>query len=105
MPVKRYHSGRGWTDRQLDAGLDRLRAAGILDGHPPALTDEGTTLREGIEVATDRQQRPILQVIGADFERLVTTIEPWAAAIVADGGFPSAITELSPDWGRVDDDA
>ncbi len=71
MPSKRYHSGRGWTDRQLDAGLDRLRAAGIIDGDPPALTEDGAALRESIEVATDRQQRPIIEAIGDDFERLV----------------------------------
>ncbi len=103
MPSKHYHRGRGWSERQLDDGLDRLRAAGVIDGEPPALTAEGTILREGIEVATDRQQRPILDAIGADFDRLVTTIEPWAAAIVAEGGFPSAITQLPAAWGRLPD--
>jgi len=103
MPSKRYHSGRGWTDSQLDAGLDRLRAAAIIEGDPPALTEDGAALREGIEVATDRQQRPIIEAIGDDFEQLVTTLEPWAGAIVADGGFPSAITQLPPDWGRLYD--
>ena len=103
MPSKRYHSGRGWTDSQLDAGLDRLRAAGIIDGDPPALTERGAALRESIEVATDRQQRPIIEAIGDDFEQLVTTLEPWAGAIVADGGFPSAITQLPPEWGRLYD--
>ena len=103
MPSKRYHSGRGWTDSQLDAGLDRLRAAGIIDGDPPALTEDGAALRESIEVATDRQQRPIIEAIGDDFDRLVETLGPWAGAIVADGGFPSAITQLPPEWGRLYD--
>lgn len=105
MPSKYYHRGRGWTDRQLDAGLDRLCAAGIIEGDPPSLTADGMTLREGIEVATDRQQRPILEAIGDDFERLVSTLEPWAGAIVADGGFPAAITELPPTWGLLPEPA
>jgi len=101
MPSKRYHRGRGWTDAQLDAGLDRLRAAGLVVGDPPALTDEGRSFREDIEVATDRQQRPILDAIGDDLDRLLTTLEPWAGAIVADGGFPSAISQLPAAWGRL----
>ena len=103
MPSKRYHSGRGWTEAQLDAGLARLRDAGIIEGDDPQLTPAGLELREGIELATDRQQRPILDAIGDDFEQLVATLGPWAGGIVADGGFPSAITELPPDWGRLYD--
>jgi hypothetical protein len=101
MPSKHYHRGRGWTDRQLDAGLDRLRAAGLATGDRPALTDAGQSFREDIEVATDRQQRPILDAIGDDFDRLVATLGPWGTAIVADGGFPSAITQLPATWGRL----
>ncbi len=54
-------------------------------------------------MATDRQQRPIIEAIGDDFDRLVETLGPWAGAIVADGGFPSAITQLPPEWGRLYD--
>jgi hypothetical protein len=29
-------------------------------------------------------------------------IEPWAAAIVADRGFPTSVEQLPPLWGRMD---
>jgi hypothetical protein len=103
MPTKRYHSGRGWTPNDLDAGLARLRAAGLIEGEPVRLTEHGTALRESIEVATDIQQRSILDAIGEDFDELVSLLEPWAMAVVASGTYPTSIEQLPPEWGRMDD--
>jgi hypothetical protein len=102
MPTKRYHRGRGWTERALDAGLDRLRARHLIDGDPVNLTEGGRALRESIEVATDVQQRSIREAIGDDYEELLSIIEPWAGAIVADRGFPTSVEQLPPSWGRMD---
>jgi hypothetical protein len=103
MPSKRYHYGRGWTTDELDAGLARLRARGIVVGDPPAFTDAGRVLREAIEIDTDRQCRPMIDALGEDYEELLSLIEPWAAAIVASpGGYPTDVEQLSAGWGRVD---
>ena len=48
MPLKRYHRGRGWTDADLDAGLDRLRARGLIDGDPAA-ADAGRHGAAGVD--------------------------------------------------------
>ena len=101
MPTKRYHSGRGWTPNDLDAGLGRLRADGLIEGDPVTLTERGRAMREAIEVSTDIQQRPILDAIGDDLEELLTLIEPWAAMIYASGTYPTSIEQLSPHWGQV----
>ncbi|MEO5900221.1 MAG: hypothetical protein ABIR68_08820 [Ilumatobacteraceae bacterium] len=103
MPTKRYHSGRGWTPSQLDAGLDRLRARGVIEDEPIVLTERGREMRHGIEVATDLQQASILNAIGDDLDELLALVEPWAAAIYAGGGYPTSIEQLPPAWGRMDD--
>ncbi len=103
MPAKRYHRSRGWTDADLDAGLERLRDRGLVTGGiPPGLTPLGRELRQTIEAATDTQQEPILEAIGTDFDRLVATIGPWSMAIVAAGGFPTSVEQIPPSWGRLD---
>ena len=101
MPTKRYHAGRGWTERQLDDGLERLRRRGIVQGDPVAFTPAGRALREAIEVATDRQMVPLLDALGDDLDELVALLEPWAVTIVTAGGFPSAITQIPASWGRL----
>ncbi|MEO5723052.1 MAG: hypothetical protein ABIQ39_01785 [Ilumatobacteraceae bacterium] len=103
MPSKRYHRTRGWSDADLDAGLHRLRDRGLVDEQLPALTEPGRQLRESIEVATDVQQRAILDAIGADLDQLVGTVGPWSAAIVAAGGFPRSVDQIPPTWGSSPD--
>jgi hypothetical protein len=103
MPTKRYHHGRGWTHADLDAGLERLRHRGLITEEPVAFTDAGRTLRERIEVDTDRQQRPLIEALGDDYEELLSILEPWAGAIVEAGGFPTAIDQLAAAWGSLDD--
>jgi hypothetical protein len=103
MPSKRYHHGRGWTASELDAGLDRLRDRGIIDGDPVQFTDAGKLLREVIEVNTDRQQKPLMDAFGGDYDELLSILEPWAGAIVESGGYPTAIDQLAAVWGRLED--
>lgn len=102
MPSKRYHAGRGWTDAQLDAGLERLRARGIVEGHPVQFTDEGRAVREAVEGATDAQMVPVLDALGPDLDELVDLLAPWAATIVQAGGFPATVTQLPERWGRLE---
>jgi Helix-turn-helix family len=101
MPSKRYHRGRGWTERDLDDGLARLRDRGLVSGEPPRLTAAGAELREAIEVATDVQQRGIIAAIGDDLDRLVEVLAPWSGAIVAAGGFPTSVEQIPPSWGNL----
>jgi Helix-turn-helix family len=101
MPSKRYHRGRGWTEADLDAGLDRLRGRDLVAGDPPRLTARGAQLRESIELATDTQQRPIIEAIGDDLDRLIDALTPWSMAIVAAGGFPTSVEQIPPTWGNL----
>lgn len=103
MPTKRYHSGRGWRPSQLDAGLDRLRQRGWIEGDPIRFTDQGQAFRDAIEAATNAQQQPILDAIGHDYEELLDLLEPWAGAIVEAGYYPTDIRQLPPQWGQLPD--
>ena len=102
MPLKRYHRGRGWTEADLDAGLGASPRPRPRGRDAAAADAAGTALRESIEVATDVQQRPILDAIGDDLDLVVDTLGPWSAAIVAAGGFPSSVEQIPPSWGNLD---
>ena len=88
IPLRTYIRTRAWSDEQLDAAEARLEARGLLsDG---ALTEEGWTLRESIEIATDAQCAPMLHALGDDgFEELVGLLTPWGKAIRDAGGYPA----------------
>ena len=103
MPTKYYHSGRGWRPSQLDAGLDRLRRRGWIDGDPVVFTSDGRAVREWIEASTNAQQQTVLDAIGRDYDELLGYLEPWASAIVAASYYPSDIRQLPPAWGQLPD--
>lgn len=86
LPLRTYVRTRAWSDAQLDAAEERLRARGIV-AHG-ALTEAGRTLREGIETATDAQCRPIVDVLGDGTDELVGLLAPWGDAIREAGGYP-----------------
>lgn len=103
MPRRRYHRTRGWTDAELDAGIERLRARGLVAGDPVRFTEAGRGLREQIELATDLQQRPLLEALGDDYEELVEILERWSAALVAAGVYPTSVEQIPTAWGRLED--
>ncbi|MGH9216133.1 MAG: helix-turn-helix domain-containing protein, partial [Acidimicrobiales bacterium] len=70
---------------ELDAGAERLRSRGLLDGD--GLSERGRAEREAVEVATDRQMRPAIEALGADLDELVGIVEPWSVAVREAGGY------------------
>jgi hypothetical protein len=48
-----------------------------------ALTDSGREQREAIELATDRQDAPVVERLGADAPELFDLLTPWARTVVA----------------------
>jgi hypothetical protein len=90
QPLKSWVRTRGWTDAELDAACDRLRARGLLDGD--ALTDAGRALREEIEDATDAMERRVVDALGTDADRLFAMLDPWCDAVVDAGGYPMRVS-------------
>ena len=93
LALKSWVRTRGWSDAALAAVVGRLRSAGLLDGD--ALSPAGWDRREAIEAATDRQDRPVVEAIGDDMDELLGLLEPWAAAVVAAGGYPAAAFRIA----------
>ncbi|HKY65288.1 MAG TPA: hypothetical protein VJM49_02915 [Acidimicrobiales bacterium] len=88
LPLRTYVRTRAWTDAQLDAAEARLVECGLLrDG---GLTPDGRIEREQVEVATDRQCRPIVEALGDDLDDLLGILGPWGEAIRSAGGYPPA---------------
>ncbi len=94
LPLRSYVRTRAWSDEDLDAAEARLVERGLLqDG---ALTSSGRSAREEVEVATDRQCRPIVESLGDDFDVLVETLLPCGDHIRAEGGYlPSGPHDLA----------
>ena len=69
LPLRTYIRTRAWSDADLDAAEARLVDRGLVDGG--ALTDRGRAEREAVEVATDRQCRPIVEALGDDVDELL----------------------------------
>lgn len=85
------------TDRhQLGAAEDRLATRGLLGAS--GLTDRGRKEREQIEAATDAAMTIALDVLGNDIDQILTTLEPWGAAIRAAGGYLTPPAATSPRW-------
>jgi hypothetical protein len=95
LPLRSYSRTRGWSDAAFDAAAERLRDAGYLDADGD-LTDAGSAAREAVEVATDRQCRPIVEALGSELEELLDILLPWGTAIRAAGGYlPGGPHELA----------
>jgi hypothetical protein len=93
LPVRSYIRTRAWTDAQLDAAEDALRARGWVDD--TSLTDEGRAAREAIEVDTDVQMRPATDALGDDAEELFGLLQPWGRAVVEAGGYLGGAGDLA----------
>jgi hypothetical protein len=86
IPPRTYVYTRGWSEPEVDAAYDRLGARGLLDAD--GLTDAGRELREHIERTTDLAAQPVVDRLGDRAPELFGLLEPWAAAVVAGGGYP-----------------
>jgi hypothetical protein len=95
MPARTYIRTRAWSDEQLDAGQEQLRAAGHLD-EAGVLTEQGRGFREGLELATDAQMAPAIGALGDDLDELVGLLTPWARQIMHGNGYPTSPLALSP---------
>jgi hypothetical protein len=93
IPVRSYAPTRGWNDAELDQAEQGLRDRGLItdDGFTP----DGEKLRRDIEHVTDQGERRIVAALGADADELFALLEPWAAAIVSQGGYPADPSKLT----------
>jgi hypothetical protein len=86
MPLGSHTAMWGWPQDAIAGGASRLANRDLVwDGQ---LTAAGRRLREGLEERTDAQERPVVDALGDDFERVVESLDEWAAACVAAGAFP-----------------
>jgi hypothetical protein len=77
----------GWGPHDVTAAAHRLAGRGLLvEGE---LTTAGRALREEIEAATDRQERPIVAALGDALAELLDLLTPWARAVMAVGTSPA----------------
>jgi hypothetical protein len=95
LAPRAHTGGRGWTDEQLTAGEERLRAMGFLDDG--GITERGRTARELVEQQTDVAVRRALTALGNRTERLIERMEPWGAAILAAGGYLTPLVRFTFD--------
>ena len=93
LASRAHTSGRGWTKDQLADGEERLRSRGLLNG--TRITEVGRSVREAIEASTDAAMARALDVLGADLEELLATMEPWGAAIRAAGGYLTPLVRFT----------
>ena len=86
LPPRTYVRTRAWSSAQLDVAEAHLREHELIDDG--GFTDFGRTVRENIEVATDRQCTVMVRTLGDDFGELLAFLTPWGEAIRASGGYP-----------------
>lgn len=95
LPFRSYVRTRAWSADDLDAATARLQQRGLLDGE--SLSSAGRTLREEVELATDRQCRPIVEALGDGLDELVERVGDWSAAVKEARGYPpSGPQDLAP---------
>jgi len=87
LPARTYVRTRAWSDAQLDAAEESLRARGLLD-ELGAMTEAGRVAREELELTTDAQMTPVVDALGDDVEELVALLASMAGAIMAGAGYP-----------------
>jgi hypothetical protein len=90
LPAGSVAAGQmGWSTDHVADAASRLEARGLfVDG---SLTDDGRELREEIERATDRQERPLVDALGDSVPELFELLAPWARAVMAAGASPAAM--------------
>jgi helix-turn-helix protein len=88
LPLKTYIRTRAWPDEQLDDAIERLERRGLVSAG--AFTEKGREEREGVELATDLQCRPIVESLGDRFDELAALLAPIGHAIRRASGYPSS---------------
>jgi hypothetical protein len=77
-----FNSASGtWPEEDRAGARARLRDRGLLDARDQ-LTDAGRELRDAVELATDRQERTLVEALGDDVDELFALLAPWARAVV-----------------------
>jgi hypothetical protein len=81
-----YIRTRGWSQDDIDAGAQRLRDKGYLDG--TALSDAGREYRRAIEATTDAMDADVIDALGEKTGELCSLLEPWTTAVLEAKGYP-----------------
>src|SRR5947209_17001460 len=87
LPLKSYVATRGWSPEEIDGAIGRLVERGLIEGE--GFTEAGEHLRASIEEATDRQERRVVEALGADADELLDLVERWSTGVVGSCGYPS----------------
>jgi hypothetical protein len=81
---------RAWSEEQWTEGVVALRVKGLVD-EAGGLTEQGASLRQRVEVATDRLSLPAWAGLGEEkAERLTDLGRKLRATILAAGAFPAS---------------
>jgi hypothetical protein len=100
VPIQFLKSSRAWLDEEWDAGVERLRARGWLegaDGSRLVLSDAGLTIRQRVEDETDVLAVYPYGAIGEDgCAELRTLTRPFSRAVVAAAGLGIATDPAPP---------
>lgn len=82
---------RGWTEGDWRATETALVERGLLTAEG-GLTEEGHSLRQRVEEATDRMGAPPWQALGEEgATRLAELGRPWVRQALANGAFPQGV--------------
>jgi hypothetical protein len=90
LPLKSYIRTRAWSEEELDAGIERLSARGLLDDLGTGFSEAGRALRATVEDRTDAQMARAVAVLGDDAGELFALLAPWGDAVRAAGGYLAA---------------
>ncbi|MGV0740506.1 hypothetical protein ABQF35_29525 [Mycobacterium syngnathidarum] len=80
-----------WSPEERDAAQHRLRERGLITG--VGLSENGQALRKRIEVATERQYRPVIDPLGEDVDELMRIATGWSTAVQASRGFIAGLDD------------
>jgi len=89
LSMRFHRRGRGWTEEQWNAGVERARARGWID-ETGSMTAEGIAVREDVERSTDAAMDTVLAATTPeDLAALIDTVGTLSSAVIRAGDFPS----------------
>ena len=80
------HGGRLGSTTQIDAEVQRLREAGLIEGD--RLSASGQARRDELEATTDAMEQPIVDALGSGFDALVAQVDEWSTRCIDARAFP-----------------